>query len=108
MTKASIKNKTKKKFFIKDRALVKFLLIHSKKQKINFSKIKISSFLDCSDFEESVYRYNSNSDIKFNDEKDNKIMKNNIFPSFHFSSLNEVNFHFNNLSETKINSRLFD
>ena len=47
MVKAGFKLKSKKRArkFIKDKAIVNFLLEHMKPAKINFSKIKIPSFL---------------------------------------------------------------
>ena len=46
MTKISKNAKQSKKCYITDKAIVNFIKAHSKRPKIDFSKIKIPSFLD--------------------------------------------------------------
>ena len=48
MAKPAIKNKRKKRAvkLIKDKAIINFLLEHMKPSKIDFSKVKIPSFLN--------------------------------------------------------------
>ena len=41
MTKGTKKQNVKKGYYIKDRAIVKFILSHSKKQTIDFPKIDL-------------------------------------------------------------------
>ena len=72
MVKPEFKLKKSKKTrkIVKDKAIVDFLLEHLKPAKINFSKIRIPSFIDFSENEE---KYSINSTIfqepKGSDEK---------------------------------------
>ena len=60
MTKHMRNNKNRKSYFLKDRALIKFILSHSKIQKIDFSKVKIPSL---SDFLKNNHELNYFDDI---------------------------------------------
>ena len=72
MVKPEFKLKKSKKTrkIVKDKAIVDFLLEHLKPAKINFSKIRIPSFIN---FAENEEKYSINSTIfqdqKFSDEK---------------------------------------
>ena len=72
MVKAEFKLKKAKRTrkFVKDKAIVNFLLEHMKPAKINFSKIRIPSFIN---FAENEEKYSINSIIfqepKVSDEK---------------------------------------
>ena len=66
MSKPSNKNKGKKraKKFIKDKAIVDFLLEHMKPSKIDFSKIKIPSFLDYLESEGKKNNSNNSEEVR--------------------------------------------
>ena len=111
MTKHMRNNKNRKSYFLKDRALIKFILSHSKIQKIDFSKVKIPSL---SDFLKNKHELNYFDDINilflkkvlFKD-KDNKILENKNLPIFNLS-FKQVNLSIKNNNEYKINSFLFE
>lgn len=127
MTKSKRKSKINKKFirksnmkykchYIKDRAIINFILAHSKKPTIDFSKIKIPSFMDFTknDFPENQKENNVlfNSNNLIIKKKENKILG-FISPLTYTSSiLNEDKFWFintnNNNNESKIKSFLFN
>ena len=100
----------KKDKYIKDKSLIKFLMQHYKKQTIDFSKVKISSFLDS---------LNNKEEEKENCIDENLVrMKNKLsetinfpkFPTFKFSLLKDSSFcniNNSNINVLKINSRLF-
>ena len=71
MPKAEIKLKKSKRArkFIKDKAIVDFLLEHMKPVKIDFSKIKIPTFIDFLENEEknSIFSNESNEQKIFKD-----------------------------------------
>ena len=52
-TKSIVKRTERKRKFIKDKAIINFLLEHMKPIKIDFSKIKIPSFLEFENDERS-------------------------------------------------------
>ena len=62
MVKSEFKQKKSKKSkkFIKDKAIVNFLLAHMRPAKIDFSKFKIPSYMNFSENEEKIF-INSNS-----------------------------------------------
>ena len=64
-TELKLKKAKRSRKFVKDKAIVNFLLEHMKPAKINFSKIRIPSFIDFSENEE---KYSINSTI-FQDQK---------------------------------------
>ena len=66
MSKPSNKNKGKKRArkFIKDKAIVEFLLEHMKPSKIDFSKIKIPSFLDYLESEGKKNNSNNSEEVR--------------------------------------------
>ena len=74
MVKPEFKLKKSKKTrkIVKDKAIVDFLLEHLKPAKINFSKIRIPSFIDFSENEE---KYSINSTIF----QDQKVSDENVF-----------------------------
>ena len=78
--KSKIKRKSSRKY-IKDKSLTDFLLQHLKKEQIDFSKIKIPSFLDFIKNEEKE----ENKALKQSDSENGKRM-----PLFGFSLLNEL------------------
>ena len=111
MTKGSKKNTIIKSYYVKDRAIVKFILSHSKKQHIDYSKIKIPSFIDIIDNkegEENCKKNNFYSNTKNIDIKGDKIMKPILFPTFNFCSLKELNLSFINNNESTFKSTLFN
>ena len=63
--------------FVKDKAIVNFLLEHMKPAKIDFSKIKVPSFIN---FLEDEEKKSSDSSGLSTNYKDNKF----IFPSVNF------------------------
>ena len=90
-----VKNDKKYKYkYIKDKAIKNFILQHTKKPNIDFSKIKIPYFLEFSNDEESsnklflkdinlpIFRFKAFSDIKKEGENENRI--NSFFNSFSF------------------------
>ena len=80
------KGKTKNKY-IKDKSLKNFIYQHSKKQNINFSAIKIPSFLDVLS------------------EDENSFINKDCIPHFHFNIFHDIE---NKVKEdTKFNSYLF-
>ena len=103
MTKRRSKMTKKGRKFIKDKALVKFILQHSVKEEIDLSKVPISSFADVLKADEEDFRafrakcYKSKSEEP-NSEKvqtfpifrlslfDVIKMEENFIPSVHFSS----------------------
>ena len=46
MTKRKGKTNSRKSYYIKDKAIVNFIVAHSKKPKLDFSKIKIHPFFN--------------------------------------------------------------
>ena len=86
--KSKSNKRRKNKKYIKDESLKHFLLQHSKVRNLDFSKIKIPSFLDVLSQDDSSleeinlprFKLNSFSDIKNETEKGNKT----IFKSFIF------------------------
>ena len=94
-----VKNGNKFKYkYIKNKAIKNFILQHTKKPKIDFSKIKIPSFLEFSNDEESfnntflkditlpIFKFNVFSDIKKEGEKENQVKT--FFNSFLFKENN--------------------
>ena len=53
-TELKVKNAKKERKFVKDKAIVNFLLEHMKPAKIDFSKIKIPSFINFIENEENI------------------------------------------------------
>ena len=85
MSKKNLRrNKGKvKRNYIKDKAVVEFILQHSQKERIDFSKIKIPSFLDISADEErptvlEQFDSNKNQGEEGDEEINNKYIKQNI------------------------------
>ena len=107
MTKYSRKSN---KRYIKDKAIIKFIKAHSKRQNIDFSKIKIPSFLDISEENEEKegFLFSSPKNI-FVQKKDNQILGRTIIPAFRFQkkNLELLDFKKSN-NESSINSLLFN
>ena len=53
-TELKVKNAKRERKFVKDKAIVNFLLEHMKPAKIDFSKIKIPSFINFIENEENI------------------------------------------------------
>ena len=107
MTKYSGKSN---KSYIKDKAIIKFIKAHSKRQNIDFSKIKIPSFLDISEENEEKEGFLFSSPKKiFVQKKDNQILGRTIIPAFRFQkkNLELLDFKKSN-NESSINSLLFN
>ncbi len=79
---------TPKVKYIKDRAIVNFILQHSKKETIDFSKIKIPSFLDISNAEEDGHNYNQIQNLN-QESQATTIQNSSNLPTFGFSLLAE-------------------
>ena len=65
-TKSKVKRTERKRKFIKDKAIINFLLEHMKPVKIDFSKIRFPSF---SHFQEKEEKNNSDSNQSFLNKK---------------------------------------
>ena len=85
--KKQIKRIHKRKY-IKDNALVNFILQHSKKEKIDFSKLKIPSFSECLKSEKEDFK---DFKEKYLDQKNSQTNSstNHVFPKFRLSLLDE-------------------
>ena len=82
MTKYSGKSN---KSYIKDKAIIKFIKAHSKRQNIDFSKIKIPSFLDVTEYNEEKDEFLFSIPKKiFLQRKINQMLGSTIFPAFRF------------------------
>ena len=108
MTK-SINKSNIKKTYIKDRAIIKFIKAHSKVQKIDFSKLKIPSFIDIIENKEGNKSNQFNKDIfnsndLFSGRNKNNLLNTISFPKFKFSTLSDSKFGFiiKNNNEPKI------
>ena len=106
MSKKNLRrNKGKvKRNYIKDKAVVEFILQHSQKERIDFSKIKIPSFLDISADEERptvLEQFDSNKNDELSVQKSKKM------PIFGFSLLNELSSDENLKGATNFKSSLF-
>ena len=104
--KNQIKRNRKGKI-IKDKTIINFILQHSKKEVIDFSKIKIPSFLDCLNEEEE----HSNKLIKKYPNKKNKeelnCKANKRLPMFGLSLLGTFTNSENTHSNVGFSSLLF-
>ena len=102
-----IKNSRKSnKTYIKDKALIKFIKAHSERQNINFSKIKIPSFLEPTEDEQDFHKRKKKT---FGGKKENKMFGTASFLAFKFPKKNEIILDSNkNNNESKIMSILFD
>ena len=83
-----LKKKFKKKTnqYIKDKAIVDFILQHSEKENIDFSKIKIPSFSGCTSNEEDDIKSIKCDTLNEKFEQIN-IQEKNKIPNFGFSLL---------------------
>ena len=104
--KKQIKRNQKCKY-IEDKALIKLILQHSKKEKIDYMKFKISSFLEClnSKEEDEIFygrenNLNKESDIYVNKNNNNKA-------TFGLSLLKCCSSDLNLTNKFKFNSSIF-
>ena len=110
MTKCNKRCKHQKCKYIKDKSLVKFLMQHYKKQTLDFSKIKISSFLDSLNNKEEEKENCIDANMIRIKNKMSETISFPKFPTFKFSLLKDSSFcNINNssINVPKINSRLF-
>ena len=104
-SKTQIRRKQKAKYFT-DKSIIKFLLQHLEKEKIDFSKVKIPSFSDEADTEEEEYKYSKIKNPIQKSEMPNIPQKNKL-PVFGLSLLNDLSTD-NNIHETvKFSSSIF-
>ena len=114
MTK-SINKSNIKKTYIKDRAIIKFIKAHSKEYKINYSKLKIPSFINIiknkeenknNQFNKNIF----NSNDLFSGRNKNNLLNTISFPKFKFSTLSDSKYGFiiKKNNEPKIHSFLFN
>lgn len=112
MTKRSRKKNAKRYRHITDKAIIKFISNHSKKPTIDFSKMKITSFLDCLETKEEKKtcicdtKEFDDSNKQFDGEKKN--LKALLLPKFKFSIIKDSTFGFINNNESKFKSFLFN
>ena len=106
--------KTNNRKYIKDKAIVNFILAHSKKPKIDFSKIKIHPFFNIPQNEEDNKKYLDDKKLFDANKiyirgKENKVMEPISFPTFQFTSFNDLKFEFiKNEDVSKIKTFLFN
>ena len=104
--KKQIKRNQKGKY-IEDKALIKLILQHSKKEKIDCSKFKISSFLECLNYEgeedEIIYGQEKN----LNKESDIYVNKNNNKATFGLSFLECCSKDLNSTNKLEFKSSIF-
>ena len=95
------------KSYIKEKSIIKFIKAHSDKPNLDFSKIKISSFLDSTEDEQDFINNRKKKIIE--ERKENKMLGKTSFIAFKFPKNNEIIFDSNkNNNESKIMSKLFD
>ena len=75
--------------YIKDKAIINFILQHSEEEKIDYSKIKIPSFFNSSDSEVNGIKTNRQNNLNESDEapEDPKLIEMGKIPNFNFSLL---------------------
>ena len=78
MTKRRSKMTKKGRKFIKDKALVKFILQHSVKEEIDLSKMAISSFADVLKADEEYFRAYRAKCYKSKSEEPNSLKSSNF------------------------------
>ena len=103
-----IKNsKIPNKHYIIDKTIIKFIKAHSDRPNIDFSKIKVSSFLESTEDEQDFY--NNRKKKIFAEKKENKMLGKASFLAFKFPKNNEIILGSKkNNNESKIMSILFD
>lgn len=77
--------------YIKDKAIINFILQHSEEEKIDYSKIKIPSFHDSSDSEVDGIKTNRQNNLNESGEapeENPKLIEIGKIPNFNFSLLN--------------------
>ena len=97
--------RAKKSKYIKDKALIHFINQHSRKEAIDFSKIKIPSFLDLKnnkddEFKNIVQKIKKNSEIP-------KVQNRKGLPNFTFSLLSFLERNEEEQNIPKFNSSMF-
>ena len=97
------KNKQIRKIkYIKDEAIVNFLLQHSESKKIDFSKIKIPSFFDdCNDSNENTTTQSALEQVHNNEQKPKQL------PVFGLNLFNELKNDGNQSEDHKFSSSIF-
>ena len=98
MSKRRSKMSRKGRKFIKDKALVKFILQHSVKEEIDLSKVAISSFVDVPKADKEYCKSKS-------EEPNSKIVQN--FPPFRLSFLDVIKMEENFVPSVHFSSSLF-
>ena len=84
-----IKNsKIPNKHYIRDKTIIKFIKAHSDRPNIDFSKIKVSSFLESTEDEQDFY--NNRKKKIFAEKKENKMLGKVSFLAFKFRKNNEI------------------
>ena len=84
-----IKNsKIPNKHYIRDKTIIKFIKAHSDRPNIDFSKIKVSSFLESTEDEQDFY--NNRKKKIFAEKKENKMLGKVSFLAFKFPKNNEI------------------
>ena len=99
-----------KKTYIKDKAIIKFIKDHSKRASVDYSKIKIPSFLDLTQNKlEKVDCIYFDSEKIFTERKENKMLGPKFFPAFKFPKNNLTFLNSQKyIIESRINSTLFN
>ena len=88
--------------YIEDEAIVNFLLQHLEPKKIDFSKIKIPSFLDdCSDSNENTTTHNAVEEVSNEEQKPKQL------PVFGLNLFNELKNDGNQSEDNKFSSFIF-
>ena len=106
MSKRRSKMGRKGRKFIKDKALVKFILQHSIKEKIDLSKVTISTFADVLKSDEEDSRTFRAKYFKSKSEEPNS-EKVQTFPTFNLSILDVIKMEENFVPSVQFSSSLF-
>ena len=96
----------KKRKYIKDKAIINFILQHSKQELIDFSKLKIPLFLESLKHEEEDLKYFKENFLNKRDELNNSYT-NQKLPKFGLSLLDELNSEVDSPSIFQFSSSLF-
>ena len=106
MSKRRSKMSRKGRKFIKDKALVKFILQHSVKEEIDLSKVAISSFVDVPKADKEDSRVFRSKYCKSKSEEPNS-EKVQTFPTFNLSILDVIKMEENFVPSVHFSSSLF-
>ena len=107
MVKKFKKQANKKYKFIKDKSLKKFILQHFKKEKLDYTKFKISSFLECLNSEEEEEIFTGRESNLNKESKIFKIQKDIALPTFGLSLLKNFSRVACTLNEFQYKSNIF-